>query len=918
MAGCERHVEDAVEPMSLLVTPEQLRVRTSVAQGPLSGLATSLAADLRPLLAHELHFPEKKALLSREGGRCALDGTLLEFDPFIRHEHRCPKCGTIYRGELHDRFWIYWYQLWLAERAVHASLLAVLGIDNSFAGLAESILSGYADRYASYPNSDNVLGPTRLFFSTYLESIWLLQICIATDLLASLNPSLADRIRSEIIEPSRAIIAEYNEGGSNRQVWNDAALLAAAMSVGDRTSAEKAVFGAAGVVSHLATGLLADGTWYEGENYHLFAHRGLWYGVTLAERAGLEIPRELAARFQTGFATPFISALPDFTFPSRRDSQYAVSLRQWRIAEHCELGLARGDDPILVGALERMYCDDVPRRESNRRTSSADAERNGPATSLTRADLSWRALMFARRELPPLEPYSPQSALLERQGLAVFRRESGRIYAALDYGNSGGGHGHPDRLNLLLSDGNTRWLDDYGTGSYVDPTLHWYRSTLAHNAPLVNGVSQERVDGDLLAYDERGAAGWIEASARFVNSLPPFGVVVTRTVIAMSGYLVDELSWSAPEPVTLDLPFHADFIVDRLKSTDATLDGGQGTEDGFRFVRETSVLRSLADDTVRLDAVATDDSRLAVWLRPSTNVELWRTIAPGPPGAADRAFLTARMHGATGRLRSVVAWSSEVQNVSIDREITVSLTDASSHVHQRIETGWHIALQVGEAQSSIDLERRAPVVIAATSVETAIQNAPGIELSRRGAPTTIELGELHYRRSEQSWTSAGGPSARLTLSYVDAPKRQLRITIDVAQSERTFSPAESINPYDNENADINGDGAQLYLSSDEGLSAWMLVPQSGSTIVRTRQLEQWPANVAMSAVWSATPHGYTIDVEIDHSIPKAIDILINEKPLTRERRRGQLILSGGRGEFVYLRGDRHEPTQLVPIRLTDE
>ena len=25
-------------------------------------------------------------------------------------------------------------------------------------------------------------------------------------------------------------------------------------------------------------------------------------------------------------------------FPSRRDSQYAVSLRQWRIAEHCELG----------------------------------------------------------------------------------------------------------------------------------------------------------------------------------------------------------------------------------------------------------------------------------------------------------------------------------------------------------------------------------------------------------------------------------------------------------------------------------------------------------------------------------------------------------------------------------------------------
>ena len=51
----------------------------------------------------------------------------------------------------------------------------------------------------------------------------------------------------------------------------------------------------------------------------------------------------------------------------------------------------------------------------------------------------------------------------------MFRRD--HTYAALDYGNSGGGHGHPDRLNLLLADRHTRWLDDFGTGSYVDPSL---------------------------------------------------------------------------------------------------------------------------------------------------------------------------------------------------------------------------------------------------------------------------------------------------------------------------------------------------------------------------------------------------------------------------------------------------------------
>jgi hypothetical protein len=116
--------------------------------------------------------------------------------------------------------------------------------------------------------------------------------------------------------------------------------------------------------------LLVDGSWYEGENYHLFAHRGLWYGVTMAERAGIPLATADVDRFQLGFSTPFLTALPDLTLPSRRDSQYAISLRQWRIAEHCELGLARRDDPALRAALARLYDADIPRGDTGRATSS--------------------------------------------------------------------------------------------------------------------------------------------------------------------------------------------------------------------------------------------------------------------------------------------------------------------------------------------------------------------------------------------------------------------------------------------------------------------------------------------------------------------------------------------------------------------
>jgi hypothetical protein len=70
----------------------------------------------------------------------------------------------------------------------------------------------------------------------------------------------------------------------------------------------------------------------------------------------------------------------------------------------------------------------------------------------------------------------------------------------------------------------------------VERALHWYRSSLAHNAPLANGNEQPRRDGRLLAHDERGAAGWVMAEARL-----DAGVVARRTLVVLDGYLLDEL-----------------------------------------------------------------------------------------------------------------------------------------------------------------------------------------------------------------------------------------------------------------------------------------------------------------------------------------------------------------------------------------
>jgi hypothetical protein len=165
--------------VTLLIDATALDARRAIAAGPLAPLAVSLRADLDRLLREGFEVPHEKALLSRDGGRCERDGTLLRFDPFSPREHTCSRCGAVYRRERDYLWWVTSYQLWLAERAVHAAALHALTGETALAELAERVLDAYVDQYVQYPNRDNALGPTRPFFSTYLESIWLLQLAVA-------------------------------------------------------------------------------------------------------------------------------------------------------------------------------------------------------------------------------------------------------------------------------------------------------------------------------------------------------------------------------------------------------------------------------------------------------------------------------------------------------------------------------------------------------------------------------------------------------------------------------------------------------------------------------------------------------------------------------------------------------------------
>ena len=899
--------------------------RADVVAGPLAPLARSLAADIDRLLPDEDFFiPAEKARMTRKGGRCEQDGTFLEFDPTSPRRHRCPACGALFDAEEHYRWWIMGYQLWLSERAIHAAALGRLTSGERYQRLAESIVTRLAERYHTWPNEDNVLGPTRVFFSTYLESIWLLQLSTAVMILEhDAATTIGELFRDRIAVPSTAIIREFNEGLSNRQVWNSAALAVTATLLGRADQLEHSIHGPGGLRQFLESGLLSDGSWYEGENYHLFAHRGLWYLVRLAEQSGERLPDELLQRFSDGFVAPLNTVLPDFTFPARRDSQYRASLRQWRIAESLEMGLAHTPGSMeLASGLTRLY-HDGPNGDAQRWRSTGEAERNVPGARLTRADLGWKSLLFALPELPRQRALAPRSALMEGQGFGVIRRDEGRLYVALDYGHPGGGHGHPDRLNLWLVRDDDRVLEDVGTGSYVDPSLHWYRSTLAHNAPLVDGRSQDPVTGSLRAWDEQGDYAWIDAEAAIAPD-----VLVRRSVMATSNYVIDRVEWSSNRVITFDLPMHVDgelYVADPEEWEPGPLRGGDGLEDGFDFLSATERARSHPDSP----SAGIDGKFVDGFIHLPAH-SLWRAVAPGPPGEPPRPFFLVRGNGQHGRIVSVWSWGEIGIDVIDDTSIRVK-TVGDNVAHRFGGDVWRV-----ESDSTATvLDGRRPIhkVVGFARRQSFTRTMPVIPLvssagltigvlSSGASGLRFHLGERNYRRTESAWADAGAPEADVVIA---ATTDALLVEVSVLNREPNFIDRRAENPLDNEHPDTNGDGVQLHLAfmTHDGrrrYASWLLVPDPHSVTPRITGRDD-AGSIPLTATWRSTANGWQLLTRIPKALlgsrdaEIALDVIVNEMPHGRERRRGQLVMSANAPGWAYLRGDRQDIDQLMPMIL---
>jgi len=909
-----------------MVTLEELNALA--ARLPADPDRARLLATLRersaPLLARPPIVPRVKALLSRNGGICPDDGSPLRFDPWSGDKHTCPRCGQVFTGERHDRHWARAQHLWLAERMAELALLASLTEDDAAEARALELYAVYDELYFELPNRDNVLGPSHLFFSTYLESLWITSYLAGAFILRESGRLPEERIEgiNRVADEAANLLGEFNEGLSNRQTWHAAALVAIAAWFGDEELAKNAVEARTGLLGHLTDGFGADGFWWEGENYHLFALRGVMQGLQWARAVGYELLDDPALRdhFRAAVLAPARSALPDLTYPARRDSRYGVSLAEPSSLELWEAGRAwLPPDEELDAWLGALYA--LPAGNSTKLLYDAWLHDAGRADSggPDRAGLSWWALVTMGSPLPDTPaPWTPRSVLLPDQGLAILRH--GARYASLECGKDIGGHGHPDRLHLTVFANGVHWLPDPGTGSYVEPELAWYRSALAHNAPRLNGVNAGGADAWCQAFEAGEAWSWCRVRAG----------ELTRTLVSGPGHLLDLVEIEAAEESRIDLPwhFHGATSVESPGRWEPVEWSEEFTSRAERFVTESSgspVLRIERPGAAPLRAILD-----------APGAELLRAWAPGLPGTREpEPFLLLRVSGRSVRWATVLDFLPPDSGGSV-----VALECGSDRLEVRTRAGTvvyrpapgRLVIESEGQTSTLTGERPEPVTHrpliqtrdAPSTIALALRLADPPEMDgtllgfETGAPLLLD-DEHQYRRSEEPYD----PERFRAEAWVNWDGEALYLAVAVAKPEVLLAGGgDAPQELDNEAEDINSDGIQIHLRIDAAAAGVIAVPKDDGTLATRSLAGEASGELRAEGSWSLTDEGYLVTLRLSHPYfalmhpgeRLGFDLLINEMQPGRLRRAGQLVWSGS-GGWIYLRGDRHHPSELGVLEL---
>jgi len=514
---------------------------------------------------------------------CPDDGASLQ--KATLHEHKCPACGKTYTDSRTVAAYRCLMHADLEQASVTLGWAYAWTGDEKYAQGVKRILLKLAQDYDRYPDRLDRWGHTGLFaplggrryVQSLDEAVGVIRLAKGYDLTRS-SPAWSDTERQDVeqkfFRATADSIARFTQD-SNHQTWFNAGMIAVGSTLGDAALIERVLTMKNGVIDQLDTNVGPDGLWNEGTvSYHNYALQALIETVDITRRLGLRLQDH--PKLKTTITGPLRAAYPNGQYPAINDSDPAdTGVFAWPF----EWGWKTYHDPVLAQAVAR-----------------------GNAVKL-------RELLGSevKVEWPP----ALKSEALTGVGLAILRQGSGpgAQCTFLDYGPHGGGHGHWDKLNLMLYANGREWLLDPGRLTYSHKEYKtWVKTTAAHNTVTRDGQSQATHTGQLLWLSQNGA--WSACAAQSLDAYP--GTTLTRYLALGDRLLIDVFEVTSPSKAQFDLLTHA--VAERIVPIGDVPDAKPvrpGNEDGYQHLIE-AFSRTLPGDSHW--AFISGSQRLVAWL----------------------------------------------------------------------------------------------------------------------------------------------------------------------------------------------------------------------------------------------------------------------------------------------------------------
>jgi hypothetical protein len=437
---------------------------------------------------------------------CPDDGTPLH--ALNAAQHQCPTCKKIYSDE--KTLAAYRCTLhYAAENAAEklARAYAFSG-DERYASEVKRILLHFAHAYPNYPPRRDRWGNTdemaplggRRYVQSLDEAVGIIKLAKAYDLTRSASTWSKDDqslVEKNLFGLTAQTLLQFNQDINNHQTWYDAGLMAIASVLGDADLVDKVLTMRGGFYDQLDRSVGSDGLWYEGTMaYQNYALQALKEIVEAGRRMGLKLYE--APKFKTLLLGPLHATYPNGQFPAINDSDRAdIGIFKW--------------------------------------------------------SFDWAKKLYDK----PLDTaLRTRSENLADAGLVILRQGAGpgATCTFLDYGQHGGGHGHFDKLNLMLYANGREWLLDPGRLTYSHKEYKtWVKETAAHNTVTWNGKSQRPTKGELLWL--QNGDGWSACAAQSTGAYR--GVVLRRYLWLTDKILADVFEVEADESGQMDWFAHA-------------------------------------------------------------------------------------------------------------------------------------------------------------------------------------------------------------------------------------------------------------------------------------------------------------------------------------------------------------------------